>query len=60
MAQREVLIEFTQIGRTVKVSAVDPETLTEVVIQGPAGAGLEVLRRNAIAKLDYVLSRKRG
>lgn len=57
-AGREVLIEFRQIGNAVKVTAVDPETLTEVSIMGPPSAGQEILKRNVINKLNYVLSKK--
>lgn len=55
---KEVLIEFQQIGNAVKVTALDPETYTEVSIMGPSSAGREVLKRNAINKLQYVLSKK--
>ena len=55
---REVIIEFQQIGNAVKVTAIDPETLTEVIIMGPPSAGQETLKRNAINKLNYVLSKK--
>lgn len=55
---REVLIEFQQIGNAVKVTAVDPVTMTEVSIMGPPSAGEETLKRNAINKLNYVLSKK--
>lgn len=55
---REVLVEFQQIGNAVKVTAVDTATMVEVSIMGPASAGEEVLKRNAINKLSYVLSKK--
>lgn len=55
---REVLIEFQQIGNAVRVTAVDPETLTAATIMGPPSAGQEMLKRNAINKLNYVLSKK--
>ncbi|MEO3435520.1 hypothetical protein [Inquilinus sp. CAU 1745] len=57
---REILFEFRRIGAAVKVTATDPETLTEVVLQGPATAGEEALRRAAVAKLNYVLSKRKG
>ena len=57
-AGREVLIEFQQIGNAVKVTAVDTDTLVEVSIMGPASVGNEVLKRNVINKLEYVLSKK--
>ena len=56
----EVLLEFHRIGGSVKVSAVDPATGTEVSIIGPATAGEAELRRAAINKLNYVLARRTG
>lgn len=55
----EVIIEFYQIGNSVKVSAIDPETLVEVSIVGAPSAGDEVLKRTAIRKLEYVLEKRR-
>ena len=55
----EVIFEFIQHGTSVKVTAMDPETLVEVSIVGPASAGQSVLRANALNKLKYVLA-KRG
>lgn len=60
MPEQDVLLEFRRIGKLVKVTAVDPVTLTEVTIQGPASASREMLRRTVIAKLNYVLARKGG
>ena len=54
----EIIIEFHQIGNSVKVSAMDPVTLTEVSIVGPANAGEEVLKRNVLRKLEFVLAKK--
>jgi hypothetical protein len=54
-----VLFEFTAIGNSVKVSAIDPVTLREVSIIGPVTAGEEALKRAARQKLDYVLDRPR-
>lgn len=56
----EILIEFHQLGHAVKVTAVDPETLTEVSIIGPVNAPQTQLERTAIAKLRYVLSGRKG
>ena len=53
--EREVILEYFQIGNSVKVSAVDPVTLVEVSIIGPADQSREALTRTAINKLDYVL-----
>ena len=59
IAGREVIIEFHQVGQIVKVIAMDVDTLTEISIQGPANAGQEMLKRNALKRLTYVL-RKNG
>ncbi len=58
MAGREVIFEFHPVGQYVKVSAMDTQSLTEVSIQGPAGAGEEMLKRNALKRLEYVLRKK--
>lgn len=55
---REIIIEFHPVGGAVKVSAMDVQTLTEISIQGPANAGEEILKRNAIKRLEYVLRKK--
>lgn len=52
-----VIVEFTRLGALVRVSAMDPATLTEVVIQGPASAGEEALRRAVLMKLEHMLER---
>ncbi len=59
LAGREVILEFHQIGQIVKVTAMDVASLTEISIQGPANAGQEMLKRNAVKRLAYVL-RKNG
>lgn len=56
---KEVLLEFQRIGNAVKVVAMDPETLVEVTIMGPPGAGEEALTRIAVRKLEYVLNKRK-
>ncbi len=56
---KEVLLEFQRIGNAVKVVAMDPETLVEVTIMGPPGAGEEALSRIAMRKLEYVLNKRK-
>ncbi len=56
----DVIIEFRRIGASVKVSAMEPTTLTEVSIVGPATASEEELTRIVMRKLDYVLAKKRS
>ncbi len=52
------LIEYQVLGKSVKVSAIDPATLTEVSIVGPATAGEAALARTAVNKLKFVLAKK--
>jgi hypothetical protein len=60
-AGREVLFELRQIGNSVKVTAIDVATNTEVSTVGPASAGAHGLKMAALRKLNYVLAeRARG
>ncbi|MFO0995157.1 MAG: hypothetical protein U1F33_00635 [Alphaproteobacteria bacterium] len=54
----DVFLEFQRVGQFIKVTAIDPESLTEVSIMGPPSASEDTLGRNAMRKLAYVLSRK--
>jgi hypothetical protein len=56
----EVIIEFVRLGGLVRVSALEPRSLVEVTLQGPAAAGEAALREAVLRKLDYVLARRRG
>lgn len=47
----EVYFEFTAIGRSVKVSAIDAATGTEVSVTGPSSAAQADLQRLALQKL---------
>ena len=55
-----IIIEFHRIGASVKVSAFDPQSLTEVSIVGPANASEDILTRNVLRKLEFVLAKKQG
>ena len=57
---RNVIIEFYPVGAYVKVSAVDPVTLTEVSIVGDPAAGEAGLKRAAVKRLEYVLARQKA
>lgn len=57
---KEILFEFTRFGASVKVSALDPATNTEVSIVGPLAAGEAYLKQVAARKLNYVLGRRSG
>lgn len=52
------IIEFTQIGGSVKVTAVDPKTLTEVSIVGAPQYSQEYLTRQVVKKLEFMLAKK--
>lgn len=54
------LIEFKQVGNSIKVSAIDPDTGTEVSIVGDPKASQDELSRVAVDKLLYVLAKQRG
>lgn len=56
-ASTEYIVEFDQHGASVKVSAIDPVTMTEVSIVGPSSAGQEELSRAAVQKLLFVLNK---
>ncbi len=58
MTEREVLFEMSRTGAYMKVVAVDAQTGTEISIVGPATAPPEVLKRQAIKRLLFVLKRK--
>ena len=53
------LIEFRQIGGSVKVSAIDPVSRTEVSIVGPSTASQAQLKAGAIAKLEFMLAKQK-
>lgn len=55
----DVIYEFQQVGAYVRVTAIDVDSLTEVVTQGPLSAGETLLKKTAYDKLVYVLNRDR-
>lgn len=55
---KEVLFEFTQVGPIMKVTAIDPDTGTEVILQGPAAMPRALLQKTAAQKLAYVLAKQ--
>jgi hypothetical protein len=56
----EVFFEFTAIGRTVKVSALDGATGIEVSVVGPATAAQADLQRLALQKLRARIAAREG
>ncbi|MSP90103.1 MAG: hypothetical protein EXQ92_15020 [Alphaproteobacteria bacterium] len=59
MRDDDIIIEFNRVGAYVKVTAVDPVSLVEATIVGPASSSPAILKRTTIQKLMYLLS-KRG
>ena len=57
---RDVYFEFTVIGSSVKVIAIDSATGTEVSTIGPASASEADLRKVALAKLKARLAREQS
>ena len=55
---REVYFEFTAIGASVKVVAIDAATGTEVTVIGPANAARSDLQRLALGKLNLKLAKR--
>jgi hypothetical protein len=51
------IIEFYQLGNSIKVTAFDPQTFTEVTIIGVPGLPRDALARNAVRKLEYVMAK---
>jgi hypothetical protein len=58
LAGREIIIEFHPVGNFIKVSAMDTRTLTEISVQGPVSTPQNILKRNALRRLEYVLKKK--
>jgi hypothetical protein len=52
------LVEFIQIGNSVKVSAIDPASGFEVSIVGSPLSSRETLSRSAVRKLETRLAAK--
>ena len=55
---REVLFEFRKVGKYTRVSAIDPDSGTEVIMIGDPKQGQEVMKRLATRKLVYVMNKK--
>jgi hypothetical protein len=56
--EREVYFEFTAIGNTVKVTAIDSLTGIEVSAMGPVSASQADLQQLALQKLKMRLKRE--
>ena len=70
LKNREVIFEIYTVGNAVKVTAVDTQTMTEAIFQGPASTPEKLLQREAFAaaapspvrealkKLEFVMRKK--
>ena len=56
--QEGYFIEFNHVGNSIKVSAIDPKTGTEVSIVGDPKLSQGELSRAAVQKLQYVMAKK--
>ena len=55
---REIIIEFHPYGNLVRISAMDAKSLTEVSIQAPANTAQNIMERNVLRRLEYVMRKK--
>ena len=55
---REVLFEIVQVGQSLRVSAIDPHTRTEVTMIGDPRAPDSQIKRLAAQKLWYAIEKK--
>ncbi len=55
-----ILIEFVKIGTSVKVSAIDPVTSTEVCVVVPASSPRQYMIDLATRKLRYVMDKDKA
>ena len=60
VARGEILVEFVQLGNTVKVTAIETASGTEASIVGPANAPQSALKAAALQKLNYVLKKQKA
>ncbi len=58
MSGKDIIIEFHPQGSFVKVSAMDPASLTEVSIVGDPARGEPYLKQLVLQKLRYVLAKE--
>lgn len=58
MTSEGYIVEFHQIGGSIKVTAFDPITFTEVCIVGSPSASKQQLSELAVRKLLYVMNKE--
>lgn len=56
----EVLFEMQRVGNVLRVTVIDPNTATEVIMVADPRQSMETIKRLAVRKLAYVLDKKRA
>ncbi|MDP9126827.1 MAG: hypothetical protein M3N08_01015 [Pseudomonadota bacterium] len=59
MPRNEILLEMQRIGNSVRVTAIDPASGTEVTFQVPASISQADMKQMAVNKLTYVLRKQK-
>ena len=54
----EVLFEMQRVGNVLRVTVIDPNTATEVIMVADPRQSMETIKRLAVRKLAYVLDKK--
>jgi hypothetical protein len=58
VSEEGYIVEFITVGNSVKVTAFDPETLTEATVVGAPSVAREELAALAVRKLRYVIDKR--
>jgi len=58
MSDNDIILEYYVRGKTVRISAMDPVTLTEVSVIAPYNLSREQMAQLAMRKLNYVLKKR--
>lgn len=53
----EILFEFVRQGAYVKVTAIEPETMTEAAVVVPAALSEDQMKFQALNRLKYILQK---
>lgn len=58
MTNEGFIVEFHQVGGSIKVTAIDPATLVEATIVGSPQVSQQQLAELAVRKLRYILEKE--
>jgi len=56
-SQEGYIVEFHQVGNSVRVTAFDPVSMLEAVVIGPLNASQQQLAELAVRKLHYIMGK---